>query len=290
VPKKIERKLIVPRGLDPKSVRSLNATAIRAQGKAFKANSRRFRELQSLKIGAAKLAAMESGVRRTPVSKAMVADTKRIVGSLRRLLPDTPPPTPLIYGPPYSSSIPLQSSLTGETLFIPWDNAPNARTGQVGGSLTAFSSRGGVATVQSAVSSVFNASVSGVYDVDIGATMRGIYYLMSPPYGIAEVEADLYVNFTDNARVPSSYQAKTNLAGGLAGIFGGGRELAPITNPNGLSQFDQRFSFTVGDAPGNVQIDAGIILKVTATPGAVATIDLEMTILSIGFAFASAIP
>jgi len=29
---------------------------------------------------------------------------------------------------------------------------------------------------------------------------------------------------------------------------------------------------------------------VTATPGAVAMIDLEMTILSIGFAFASAIP
>jgi hypothetical protein len=28
---------------------------------------------------------------------------------------------------------------------------------------------------------------------------------MAPAFGIAEIEADLYVNFTDNAVVPSSY-------------------------------------------------------------------------------------
>jgi hypothetical protein len=69
----------------------------------------------------------------------------------------------------------------------------------------------------------------------------------------------------------------------FSGLFGGGRELAPIGNPNGLSQFDQPFTFTVGDAPGPVRIDAGIVLKVAATPWAVGTIDLEMSVLSIGF-------
>jgi hypothetical protein len=119
--------------------------------------------------------------------------------------------------------------------------------------------------------------------VDVAATMRGLYYVMAPAFGIAEIEADLYVNFTDNAVVPSSYFAQTNLAAAGTGFFGGGREFAAISNPDGVSQFDRRFNFIVGDAPGNVQIDAGVVLKVTATPGAVATIDLEMTILSIGF-------
>jgi hypothetical protein len=290
VPRKAERKLIVPRGLDLQSVRSLNAAAARAQEQRFEAESKRFRELQLLKMSAAEFAAKEAGVERTPVGKSSIANTKRIVGSLRRLLPDVPPPPPVLYGPPYSSAAPLQSSLAGETLFIPWDHAPDARTGQVGGSLTAFSLQGGTATIQSGVSSVFHASVRGTYDVDIGATMRGIYYVMSPAFEIAEIEADLYVNFTDNAVIPSTYYAQKNLVGSAQGFFGGGREFNEITNPNGLSQFDQRFSFTVGDAPGNVQVDTGVVLKVAATPGAIATIDLEMTILSIGFAFASAIP
>jgi len=273
----------VPRGLDSKLVKSLNAAALRAQSKRFKANSERFLKLQKLKIGAAALAAKEAGVRRTRPSKEMIANAKSIAASLHRLLPDTPPPAPLIFGPPYSSSIPLQSSLTGETLFIPWHGAPNSRTGQVGGSLTAFSLRGGVGTVQSAISSVAFAAVPGTYEVDVAATMRGMYYVMAPAYGIAEIEADLYVNFTDNAVSPSSYFAETNLVGSVTGFFGGGREFAAVNSPDGVSQFDRRFTFTVGDAPGNVQIDAGVVLKVTATPGAVATIDLEMTILSIGF-------
>ncbi|HEY6620199.1 MAG TPA: hypothetical protein VIY68_11670 [Steroidobacteraceae bacterium] len=59
----------------------------------------------------------------------------------------------------------------------------------------------------------------------------------------------------------------------------------PPQLPNPYS-FQQVFQVNLGD-PGPVQINVGVTQTVTASAGAIAGIDIEMTVLSIGFAFVS---
>ncbi|HEY6620198.1 MAG TPA: hypothetical protein VIY68_11665 [Steroidobacteraceae bacterium] len=58
-------------------------------------------------------------------------------------------PSPVLAGPPYNASVPVDFSSSGEVDFRPWDAGPKAATGQVGGALNTWS--GGVGMAKSRV-------------------------------------------------------------------------------------------------------------------------------------------
>jgi hypothetical protein len=305
-----KRKFVVPFGLDARVVRSRYAASLPVRKKAFTAEFARFEELQQLRIETAAQSARAAGIKASTLSRQSVALARRTVATLKRLQPDIPRhfppdvPGPVIAGPPYNAAVPVDFSSSGEVSFRPWDGAPKAATGQVGGALNTWS--GGVGMAKSQVGLFLQvpkppASAGGLptYEVVVRATLIGNYYLAAAG-GYASASADLTLDFLDE--VPSSafdqphsvnlvtagllpflpnplwdYLNNTNLA--LPGP-------PPPQLPN-ASSFEYTFQVNMGDAPGPVQIDVGVTQTVTATPGAIAGIDIEMTVLSIGFVLVS---
>ena len=128
------QKLLVPFGLDAKLVRSRYAAMLPAQKKAFSAEFERFSQLQQLRIDAAARSARAAGVKTPESSELNIAAAKRAVATLKRLRPDVPShfppdgPGPVLQGPPYSASVPVDFSSNGAVDFKPWDQGPIAGT------------------------------------------------------------------------------------------------------------------------------------------------------------------
>jgi hypothetical protein len=280
-----------------------------ARKKAFSAEFERFSELQQLRLASAAQSARAAGIKPSPLSRQSLALARRTVATLKRLQPDTPRhfppdvPGPVLAGPPYNASVPVDFSSSGEVDFRPWDAGPKAATGQVGGALNTWS--GGVGMAKSQVGvflQVPTPPAPGLhtYEVVIRATLIGSYYLASPPGGYAAASADLTLDFLDEVPEPAFDQPHSvNLITmallpffpNPAWDYLNNTNLAlprppPPQLPNPYS-FEQTFQVNMGDAPGPVQINVGVTQTVTASPGAIAAIDIEMTVLSIGFAFVS---
>jgi hypothetical protein len=306
--RKAQKKLVVPFGLDARLIRSRYAGMLPGRKKAFGAEFERFSQLQQLRIDAAARSARIQGLKLRPLERQDVALAKRTVATLKRLRPDIPRhfppdgPSPVLMGPPYNASVPVQFSSSGEVDFRAWDAGPKAATGQVGGALNTWS--GGVGMAKSQVGLFLQVpkppvSASGLptYEVVVQATLIGNYYLAAPPGGYAAASADLTLDFLDEVPEPSFDQPQ------LVGLIS--EALLPPFTPttawdylNNLNlelspkpptpySFQQLFKVNMGDAPGPVQINVGVTQKVSGSPGAIAGIDIEMTVLSIGFAFLS---
>ena len=127
----------------------------RRRKKAFGANSSAFTQLQQLRVNAAARSARAAGIKPVPLSRQNLALARRTVATLKRLQPHIPRrfppdvPSPVVAGPPYNASVPVDFSSSGEVDFRPWDAGPKAATGQVGGALNTWS--GGVGMAKSQV-------------------------------------------------------------------------------------------------------------------------------------------
>jgi len=165
MPRKLKQKLVVPFGLDAKLVRSRYAAMLPVRKKAFGAEFERFSELQHLRAETAAQSAREAGIKPSPLSKQSLALARRTVATLKRLRPDIPRhfppdvPSPVLAGPPYNASVPVDFSSSGEVDFRAWDAGPKAATGQVGGALNTWSGGVGISTQ----SLLFSANLSGQY-------------------------------------------------------------------------------------------------------------------------------
>lgn len=302
------QKLLVPFGLDAKLVRSRYAAMLPAQKKAFSAEFERFSQLQQLRIDAAARSARAAGVKTPESSELNIAAAKRAVATLKRLRPDVPShfppdgPGPVLQGPPYSASVPVDFSSNGAVDFKSWDQGPIAGTGQVGGALNTWS--GGVGMAKSQVGLFLQvpkapSSAGGLptYEVVVQATLIGNYYLAVPNVGYASASADLTLDFIDDASTPPFDQPHSvNLVDesllppfspNAAWDYLNNTNLALSPRPPTPYSFQQTFLVNMGDTPGPVQINVGVTQKVSASVGAIALIDIEMTVLSIGFALRS---
>ncbi len=304
-----QKKLVVPFGLDAKLIRARYAAMLPARKKAFGAEFQRFSELQQLRFDTVAQSARAAGVKPVPLSRQNLALARRTVATLKRLQPHIPRrfppdvPSPVVAGPPYNASVPVDFSSSGEVDFRPWDAGPKAATGQVGGALNTWS--GGVGMAKSQVGVFIQVPAPPTpglhtYEVVVRATLIGNYYLASPPGGYASASADLTLDFLDEFPEPPFDQPHSvNLISvGLLPFlpnpmwdYLNNTNLAlprppPPQLPNPYS-FEQTFQVSLGDAPGPVQINLGVTQRVAATSGAIAGIDIEMTVLSIGFAYVS---
>jgi hypothetical protein len=288
-------KLIVPKGLDEKLFAAQYETALQDREKRFKLESARLAELQKVRIDMAAEAARSNGITVSPPSEKIVAfhkQTLKKLGTLRPIHADTPS-TPIDIGPPYAAALPPLSTFDGPIESKPWNNSPDPTRGELGGVLGTWA--GGQAMLQTGFVIPAWARSSGTYQVEVVASMKGIYYLHAPAYGIAEFELDLFVVFIDEVPEPSaSYMATANIGSAITPFFSGGTQWDYLDNlsaapaseqqkDTGLS-FTEKFTFPMGDAPGPIQVQVGLIQKIAATPGAIASVDPELTIQSISIA------
>lgn len=299
------KKLVVPFGLDAKVVRSRYAAMLSARKRAFSAEFEGFTELQQLRFDGAAQAVRAAGVKPAPLSRQSLALARRTVATLKRLQPDIPRhfppdiPGPILAGPPYNASVPVEFSSNGEVDFRPWDAGPKAATGQVGGALNTWS--GGVGMAKSEVGLFLQVpkppgSASGLatYEVVVQATLIGNYYLAAPTGGYAAASAELTLDFLDEVPEPSFDQPNSvgliseallpPFTPTTAWDYLNNLNLALSPPPPTPYSFQQIFKVNMGDAPGPVHINVGVTQKVSASSGAIAGIDIEMTVLSIGFA------
>lgn len=305
MPRRAKQKLVVPFGLDARLIRSRYAAMLPARKRAFAAEFERFSELEQLRFDAAAQSARAAGVKPAAPAKQSIALAKRTLATLNRLQPkDTPhwppdTPAPVLLEPPYNAPVPVGFSSSGAVDFRPWDGGPNSATGQTGGGLRTFT--GGVGMATSQVGLVIfvpqrppSAPGLPTYEVVVQASLIGSYYIATPIYGYAAVSADLRVDFIDEVPTPPFTQSHSvNLISMVAlPPFTPTTEWNYLNNSNlALSpppptpySFQQTFLFNMGDAPGPAQINVGVAQKVSASVGAIAAIDIEMTVLSIGFA------
>ena len=296
-----KQKLRVPFGMDARLIKSRYARMLPARKRAFNAEFERFSALQQLRLDAAAQSGRAVGIKPAPASRQSVAFAKRTLATLNRLQPKVSPhrppdsPPPLLVGPPYNAAVPVQFSSQGEVGFSPWNRAPNSATGQVGGALNTFSGGVGMATSEVGFVMLVPQPPAGLptYEVVVQATLIGNYYLAAPAYGYAAVSAELSLDFIDLVPAVAFHQPHSIglVSQAIAPIFSPATEWDYLNNTNlALSpppptaySFQQTFLVNMADT-GPAQINVGVTQKVSASQGAIAGIDIEMTVLSIGFA------